>query len=233
MVFAQSVMNAATEKVMTVRKRNATALTKPLLDSIQRGSLRYTYRGVPTIKNPFDWALYPMLLWDTRPATIIEVGSNRGGSALWMADLMRSFGTPCQIHSIDIKPVTDLRIESVTFHGGDARHLEQTLLPEIMLRLPRPLLVIEDSDHQRQTTLAVLRFFDQWLAPGEYIVIEDGIVTAMGDAAMYDGGPHAAIMQFLSERPRRFEIDSRYCDWFGLNVTWNVNGFLRRTSVAD
>jgi len=215
---------------MTATERNATALTRPLLDQIQKGSLRYTYRGVPTIKNPFDWALYPMLLWERRPKTIIEVGSNRGGSALWMADLMRAFSAPCHIHSIDINPVTDLKVEGVTYLDGDARHLERTLLPDFMRGLPRPLLVIEDSDHQMQTTLAVLRFFDEWLAPGEYIVIEDGIVTALGEAEMYGGGPHAAIVHFLNELAGRYEIDTRYCDWFGLNVTWNINGFLRRTS---
>ena len=214
---------------MTVNERNETALTSPLLKSIQQGSLRYSYKGVPTIKNPFDWALYPLLLWEARPSTIIEVGSNRGGSALWMADLMRSFGARCQIHSIDINPVTDLRIEGVTFHGGNARELERTLLPEFLRNLQRPLLVIEDSDHHSQTTLAVLRFFDEWLFPDEYIIVEDGIMTAAGVAERYGGGPHSAITQFLRERPGRYEIDTRYCDWFGLNVTWNVNGFLRRT----
>jgi cephalosporin hydroxylase len=208
--------------------RNATALANPLLGSIQRGSLRYSYRGVPTIKDPFDWAIYPMLLWETRPASIIEIGSNRGGSAMWMADLMRAFAMRCHVHSIDINPVRDLRAEGVTYYGGDARRLDQTLSRDFLLNLPRPLLVIEDSDHQAVTTLAVLRFFDEWLGPGEYIVVEDGIVTAMGEAAQYGGGPHAAIAQFLSERPGRYQVDRRYCDWFGLNVTWNVNGYLRR-----
>jgi cephalosporin hydroxylase len=60
-------------------------------------------------------------------------------------------------------------------------------------------------------------------------LVEDGIMTAAGVAERYGGGPHAPIMQFLRERPGRYEIDSRYCNWFGLNVTWNVNGFLRRT----
>jgi cephalosporin hydroxylase len=215
---------------MIAQERNATALMKPLLDHIQRGTLRYTYRGVPTLKNPFDWALYPMLLWETRPRTIVEIGSNQGGSALWMADTMRSFSIPCHIHSVDINPVSGLQIPDVTFHGGDARNLEQTFPAEFMQRLARPLLVIEDSDHQMQTTLAVLRFFDRWLASGEYIVIEDGIVAAMGEAAIYGGGPHAAIVQFLNERPGEYELDTRYCDWFGLNVTWNINGFLRRAA---
>jgi cephalosporin hydroxylase len=78
-------------------------IPKPLLDSIQRGTLAYTYKGLPTLKNPFDWALYPKLLWEVRPKTIIEVGSNQGGSAAWLA--MRAYGFAFQIHSIDINHV--------------------------------------------------------------------------------------------------------------------------------
>jgi cephalosporin hydroxylase len=43
-------------------------------------SSRYTYRGVPMLKNPFDLALYLLLLWRLKPRTVIEIGSKSGGS---------------------------------------------------------------------------------------------------------------------------------------------------------
>ena len=46
----------------------------------------------------------------------------------------------------------------VAAFGGDARRLDQCFSPEFMAKLARPLLVIEDSDHQRDTVLAVLNF---------------------------------------------------------------------------
>jgi cephalosporin hydroxylase len=78
------------------------------------------------------------------------------------------------------------------------------------------------------TSLAVLNFLHKWLVAGEYIIVEDGIITDMGDAGMYRGRPRAAVEHFLSTHASEYEVDSRYCDWFGQNVTWNVNGFLRR-----
>jgi cephalosporin hydroxylase len=214
------------------RRRNrlsqGSLLPKALLKSIQRGTMAYTYKGVPTLKNPFDWALYPMLLWEARPRTIIEIGSNQGGSALWMADVMRGFALPCHIHSVDIAPVTGVEAAGVTFHRGDARDLTHALDGDFMRGLARPLLVIEDADHQAATTLAVLQFFDAWLSPGEYILIEDGILTDMGPVKAFSGGPRRALEQFLAERGSDYVVDTRYCDWFGRNVTWNVNGFLRR-----
>jgi cephalosporin hydroxylase len=77
-----------------------------------------------------------------------------------------------------------------------------------------------------QTT--VLEFFDPWLRLGEYIVIEDGILSDMRVADLYDGGPLRAIDEFLAENAGRYEIYRGLCDCFGRNVTWNVNGYVRR-----
>jgi cephalosporin hydroxylase len=57
--------------------------------------------------------------------------------------------------------------------------------------------------------------------------VEDSVATAMGYAHIYDGGPLRAIQEFLPAHPE-FEIDRSYCDFFGHNNTWNVNGYLRR-----
>lgn len=207
--------------------RSSTDLKKPLLDTIHRGTMSYLYKGVPTVKSPFDLALYSMLLWEVRPRTIIEIGSYVGGSALWLADQVRTFGLQTHIHSVDLNPVSDRADPAVTFRRGDANELSRDLSASFMQSLPRPLLVIEDSSHAKSTTLAVLEFFHQYLLPGEYIIIEDGNVNELGLADQYDGGPCAAIDIFLNKYDD-YEIDTRYCDWFGNNVTYAVNGFIRR-----
>jgi cephalosporin hydroxylase len=204
------------------------ALPPALLASIQIGTMRYSYRGVPMLKNPFDIALYMMLLWQTKPRTIIEIGSRHGGSAMWLHDVAITFGLECKIHSVDVVPVTDLRIDDVAFHHGDGRDLGRTFDRAFLDRIERPLLVIEDADHSAETTLAVLRFFDPWIRPGEYMVVEDGIITTIERDSANSIGPHAGIRQFLAEHGDKYEMDRDYCDWFGVNVTWNVNGFLRR-----
>jgi cephalosporin hydroxylase len=97
-----------------------------------------------------------------------------------------------------------------------------------MNALARPLMVVEDSSHQAGTTAAVLEFFDPWLRSGEYIVIEDGILSDMQVAHLYDGGPLKAIEAFLNQSAGRYEVDRSLCNYFGKNVTWNVDGYLRR-----
>jgi cephalosporin hydroxylase len=202
-----------------------------LLMKIQQGAMAYRYRGVALLKNPFDLALYPLLLQRARPRTLIEIGSYGGGSALWFADQRPDM----RVWSIDLKPpdlsgMTPIAGPPVTFLEGDARSLGLVLTPEMMQSIERPLLVVEDSSHMAATTAAVLDFFDPWLRAGEFIVIEDGILTAMRVADSYDGGPLRAIHEFLARTNGRYEIDRTLCDYFGKNVTWNVDGYLRRLS---
>lgn len=195
-----------------------------LLMKIQQGTMAWRYRGVPALKNPFDLAIYPLLLDRAQPATLIEIGSHAGGSALWFADQRPGM----RVVSIDLQPPQDVSHPNVSFHRGDARRLGDVLTADVVASLPRPLLVVEDSSHLAGTTAAVLDFFDPVLRPGEYIVIEDGILTAMRAAAAYDGGPLRAIREFLARGGGRYEIDRSLCDYFGRNMTWNVDGYLRR-----
>ena len=75
----------------------STDLPYELLMKIQQGAMAYRYRGVPLLKNPFDLALYPMLLDRVRPRTIIEIGSYAGGSAMWLADQAALIGLDLRV----------------------------------------------------------------------------------------------------------------------------------------
>jgi cephalosporin hydroxylase len=204
-----------------------TMLPLRVLNTIQRGSFRYEHRGVTCIKNPFDLALYALLIGRTKPRTIIEIGSAHGGSALWFADQMRINGILANIVSLDINRVEKVTDDGVRFLQGDIHDLAASELPTILATCPRPLMVVEDGPHTFEGCSAALAFFSNYLRSGEYIVIEDGILR---DIRMRElrNGPNRAIAQFIAGQTGRFLIDRDYCDFFGHNVTWNTNGYLRR-----
>jgi len=58
------------------------------LQKIVDGHHKVTYRGIKMIKNPFDYLLYQMIINEVKPDLIIEVGTNHGGTALYMADVV-------------------------------------------------------------------------------------------------------------------------------------------------
>jgi cephalosporin hydroxylase/glycosyltransferase involved in cell wall biosynthesis len=226
--LTQNLFNAGVPKIATEKRSYQTQLTPDLLGAIQRGTMNYTYRGVGLLKNPFDLAIYPMLIWNLKPRTILEIGSKDGGSALWFGDLFNSFGMDGHVYSLDIVRVDTVQHPRVTFLEGDGRNLGKTFTPEFLQSLPRPWLVIDDADHAYETSRAILAFFDPYLKAGEYMVVEDGIISDLMQDQTYNSGPHQALKEFLAAHHGDYEIDGQYCDFFGYNVTWNTNGYLRK-----
>ena len=206
------------------------SLPAEVLSGIQSGTLRYRYRDRALVKSPFDLALYLYLLDKLRPRTIIEVGTLEGGSALWFADMQTLLGIEGRVVTLDSraqKPVEDRRITTFNRDAADPG----SVLDESFLReLPRPWLVIEDSAHTFEVSFAILSFFDEKLAGGDYIVVEDGSFRGLPGEQYrrYLDGPSRAIEAFLSTRGSFYEIDTELCDFYGFNVTYNPNGWLRR-----
>ena len=86
---------------------------------------------------------------------------------------------------------------------------------EIFATLPHPWIVIEDA---HQNVYELLLFFDSYLRSGDYFLIEDTI----------DWRKHRKMQRFVRDASGAYEVDTRYTDLFGYNVTWNINGYLRR-----
>ena len=210
-------------KTRDPKRQFSSALPREAMLPIELASFRYTYKGIRLTKNPFDFALYPLLLWDLKPRTVLEIGSFHGGSAVWVADLLQTFGVDAHVHSVDVNRVTDVSHPRVTYYKGDGQNLGATFTPQFLASIPRPLLVIEDADHSRNTTLAVCEFFHPILRPGEYMVVEDGMTSL---------GPRMALDEFLKAHSADYLVDGQYCDFFGYNYTWCVNGWLRKLTPA-
>lgn len=215
----------------TPERQARSAITTELAFSIQAGTMSYKYRGIPTLKCPFDLAIYAELLADLRPRTIVEFGSNKGGSALWLANTADALGLrETQIHTLDIEFMHDYNDPRVTFHFCDISNIDAYLNAAFVLSWEHPVLVIDDASHQYRHSLNILRFFDRISQVGDYIIVEDGIISIMDAEPQYEGGPHRAIHEFMLARGEDFEIDRARCDRFGYNVTWNIDGYIRRVS---
>ena len=221
------------EKIPNSQRTWNTSLPYELMMSIQNSVHNYLYRGVPIQKNPFDFAIYPLLMWQLKPRTIIEIGSKSGGSALWFGDLLTNFGINGHIYSVDIVKVIKYSHPNVTFLEGDGQNLQETFSDDFLKKLHHPLLIIEDADHSFQTSKSVLEFFHPYLDQGEYIVIEDGIISDIVQDKLYQSGPHKALKFFVEKYDNEYEIDSEYCDFFGYNLTWSTNGYLKKLTTAQ
>lgn len=196
--------------------------------SIMRGQLGYTYRGMRCLRNPFDLALYLLILQELRPRTIIEVGTKEGGHAAWLGDMLNVLDIPGRVYSIDIAPPDPVyQPWNVEIFQGDENDLGA------VWQLPweaaeHPWFVILDASHHYAGTKNSLSFLNRRMVRGDLLVVEDGYITELGeDGRARHGGPARAIAEFLAYA-KDWRIESRYCDFYGHNVTANPNGYLVR-----
>jgi cephalosporin hydroxylase len=170
------------------------------------------WKGLPLFKTAYDAAIYPMLLWDLKPRTILELGSGCGASATWLVDLAAAFGLSPAVYSVDLKapPLSDGRI---TFLEGDLNAVEAVLPEPLLRRATHPWLVVEDAHVNVE---GVLRHVHPHLAAGDYLVVEDS------------AGKQNDIRRFLATVPGCYKVDAYYTDFFGRNVTCAQDSILVR-----
>jgi len=206
------------------------------LKGIESGHFKTLYRGLKTMKCPFDYVMYQMIVHEVKPDLIIEIGTAYGGSALYLADLMQNMGHG-QIHTIDIsqewflsnpeelKNLVHENPRITRFLGGyEMYNLDLTNSFD-------KIMIIDDGSHNYSDVLSVMHKFEKIISEDSYMIIEDGCVNWLGTEGYFGGGPLKAIEEFL-EQNTEFEIDRKWCDFFGKNVTFNPNGYLKKRKMS-
>ena len=165
-----------------------------------------------------------MIISEIKPDLIIEIGTHEGGSALYMGDLLNILKNGV-VHTIDIKPIYNEillnhpRIKLFS-EGWEKYNLEET-------KKFSKILLIEDGSLTYEQTKGAIEKFSPIVSVGSYLIIEDGIIDELGMKNNYNGGPKRAIYEFLKNN-LNYKIEKRWCNFFGKNATFNVNGYLKR-----
>ncbi|MEK7609630.1 MAG: CmcI family methyltransferase [Patescibacteria group bacterium] len=193
-------------------------------ETIYAGHFQIKYRGVNMIRCPFDYVIYQMMINEVKPDLVIEIGTNHGGTTLYIADLMDKIDHG-MVHSIDIVKKSDRLVQSsprikLFSNGWDKYDLNET-------KGFNKIIVIEDASHMYEDCIGSLNKFSKLVSIGSYYIVEDGIISSHGRDEGYNGGPLRAIREFLKSNSN-FNVDRKYCDMFGKNATFNVNGYLKR-----
>ncbi len=210
---------------------------------LQNNYLR-VWKGTIFLKGIIEITLYPMLLQELRPKTIIEIGAFNGGSAIWFADLVETFEIESSIYSMDIdlslldeKAKQDSRIQ---FLEGDCNRIECVFSSELLLTLPHPWLIIEDA---HVNSVGILKHFHKnGLQSGDYIIIEDTnpwVWKYQVDQDIWSKGYCADeemrgqnimndLRSWLEKHEDEYWIDSYYLDMYGYNVSQNWNSVLKK-----
>lgn len=195
------------------------------LKKINEGHHKVTYKGIKTMRCPFDYVMYQMIIGEVMPDLIIEIGSYDGGGAIYLSDLQKVYKINGEIHTIDINDNAKKNIigyDNIKFFGNGSENYDLELTKKF-----KKILVIEDAAHTYECSKSALERFAPVVSIGSYLIIEDGIVNELGIEKQYGGGPLKAIREFLPMH-KEFIVDRKWCDLFGKNATFNVNGYLKK-----
>jgi cephalosporin hydroxylase len=182
-----------------------------------------TWLGTRVEKSPFDLWIYQELLTRLRPDVIIETGTNRGGSALYLASICDLLDNG-KVITVDIETRFDPpEHPRITYLQGSST------APDIVSRITEAasgtIMVILDSGHSRAHVLDELAAYASLVTPGSYLVVEDTHLNGHPVSPGFGPGPMEAVEEFLRSHSE-FRID-RDCEKF--LMTFNPRGFLQRS----
>ncbi|NEO39822.1 MAG: cephalosporin hydroxylase [Moorea sp. SIOASIH] len=207
----------------------------PLLEN----AMLQTWKGIILNKSVTEIGVYPMLIHELQPKTIIELGAFNGGSAIWLADHLELFGIKGRVYSMDI----DLSLldegakqdSRVHFLQGDSNDLAATFPGQMLWDLPHPWLLIEDS---HVNLVGILEYFHQnGFQSGDYLIVEDTSQSMWDywrkhwdDAAEVEEGARKLkdLRDWLKNHEDDYLIDTYYQDMYGYNGSKNWNSILKR-----
>jgi len=182
-----------------------------------------TWLGTQALKNPLDLWVYQEIMWETKPELVVETGTYRGGSALYLASLCDLMGRG-EVVSIDVEPRRDDYPEHarITYLAGRSS-TDPAVVEEVRERANgRSILVILDSDHSQRHVGAELAVYAPLVPVGCYLIVEDSNIGQIRKDL--SPGPLEAVEAFLAQT-NDFEIDREREKFL---ITFNPSGYLRR-----
>jgi cephalosporin hydroxylase len=192
----------------------------------KKSGLMLSWMGYQTGKVPGDLWIYQELLFLMRPDIIIECGTHKGGSALYLSHMCQLLDHG-HVISIDLYPKENRPShDKLTYINGSSTSSEVVEQVHSIVTTNSKILVILDSDHTREHVLKELTIYSELIPVGGYLIVEDSFLNGHPSHGNFGAGPTEAIEEFL-DKNSNFSIDRSLEKFL---FTLNPKGFLKRIS---
>jgi cephalosporin hydroxylase len=189
------------------------------------------YKGVTTVKLPLDVWTYQEIIHERRPTVIVEIGNQCGGSAMMLRDYLmhNDIADAKGVIGIDINreimSEKALSWPDITWITGDAGSQEVLEQVKGFISPKDRVMVIDDSSHEYENTLTLLKNYGPLVTKDQYYVVEDTLLGAFVPFGKQRPRAYEAVHEFLKES-EDFTTDRNREKWF---ITSNPEGFLVKT----
>jgi cephalosporin hydroxylase len=184
---------------------------------VRKYSYGFTWLGRPLIQLPDDMIRIQEAIFEVQPDVIVETGIAHGGSLIYYASLMEMIGKG-RVIGIDID-IRDHNRAAILAHPMAKRisMIEgSSIAPEVVGQVkaliePGDLvMLILDSNHERDHVAAELDAYAELVTPGSYILSQDGVMKLVAGmprtgADWDENNPISAVEAFLAAHPE-FEL---------------------------
>jgi cephalosporin hydroxylase len=176
------------------------------------------YKGVGMYKNPLDLWIYQEIIWETKPDTIVELGTMFGGSAMYLADLMPNGKVVTVDNGKLIHFMPRFKQENIIPILGDV--FDKEVFEQVKFYATGRTMIILDTDHDYEHVLKEMELYAPLVTKGCYMIVEDT------DTIPSDGGrgPLEAIKDYFKDHSD-FKVD---LDRHRFLITFHPQGFLRK-----
>jgi cephalosporin hydroxylase len=136
------------------------------------------WRGIHVLKAPTDLWVYQELISEIKPDLIIETGTLRGGSALFMRDVLDKINPEGKIISIDITHEEireEVRVPGIQYYLGGSTEVETITYVKAYIEAYKckRVMVILDSDHSEKHVSRELELYAPLVTKGSMLIVED------------------------------------------------------------
>ena len=190
------------------------------------------FLGVPCLKSVMDLWNYQEILFDLKPALVVEFGTRHGGSALYFSMIGQRINPLLRVLTVDIEDhLLDPQVP--TFPGIEFMKSSSTApavaarIAELRRATPGPMFAILDSDHRMPHVLEEMLSLRDVTRPGDYLIVEDGNINGHPVLPGWGPGPLEAVEAYFARFPSDYVSDTERERKFGF--TFAPGGFLRRS----
>eukprot|EP01083_Nonionella_stella_P156492 506883_1 len=222
--------NSDARYVSIKARKDSSLLPLQTIVDIQQQKQQNFFKTATLLKDPFDESILRQLLFDIKPKTIFEFGTFTGSSSNYMAMLLNEYGLyDSKILSFDKyeefrhKSLDNTNyIEYLICDLSDDWNKIDALKPYKLKEYEHPWIIVEDAHVDVEK---MLNYFDcNGIQNGDYIIVED-TTPGLGD----DNKKVTHLRTWMTKNEDKgYMVDTKYCDLWGYNVTWNANGYITK-----
>lgn len=180
---------------------------------VRKYSYGFSWLGRPIIQLPDDMIRIQEAIYQVQPDVLIETGIAHGGSLIFYSSVMEMIGKGHVIGlDIDIRAHNRAAIEShpmakrITMIEGSSVAHDVVAQVKARIKPDDIVMLILDSNHERDHVAAELAAYAELVTPGSYILSQDGVMKLVAGMprtnADWDvNNPITAVEAFLASHP--------------------------------